>query len=245
VVRAETCDLLVPATAEIVIEGEVPTDEFYRGPEGPLGESPGYMGQVVHGSKFIRVKAVTHRRNPISQGTLEGRPPNESTESIMYGRSIALLEHLRRAEIPGVVDACLTVASHAAYHAVVSITKSYKGHVRDVMANVWGHPNQIIKHVIVVDDDVDPWDPFQVEWAVATRVQASRDVVIITSGKSYVLDPSQVPSRRGWSDWMGIDATAPVDEYRWDGGEFPQTADPPREWRERVRERWQAYGFQR
>jgi UbiD family decarboxylase len=242
VTPATSVDLLVPARAEIVIEGEIPIDEYYP-EEGPFGESPGYMGGKRRNSHYIRVKKVTHRRNPIFQGTLEGKPPNESTELVMNARSYVLLDHLRRTGIPGVVNACYTAASHAAYSAVVSIQKMYPGHVRDVMANVWGLPGLMCKHVVVVDEDIDPFDPFEVEWAIATRVQADRDVVIVKNGKSFPLDPSQVPSRRGWSALLGIDATKPTEYYAFENATFPESSDPPKEWIERVKERWNVYGF--
>jgi 3-polyprenyl-4-hydroxybenzoate decarboxylase len=94
-----------------------------------------------------------------------------------------------------------------------------------------------------VDEDIDPWNPFLVEWATSTRVQACRDVVTIPGGKSIPLDVSQVPSRRGESDLMGIDATTPVREYAREGETFPPSADPSPEQIEKVRRRWNEYGF--
>ncbi len=242
VVRAELSELLVPAQAEIVLEGEMPVDEFAPD-EAPFGEFTGYMGTARTDSHFIRIRAVTHRRDPIFQGTYEGRPPSESTTVRHLGRSAALFEHLRRAGIPGIVNVCVTPAGCAGFHAVVAIQKTYPGHVRDVMGHVWGHPTMFCKHCFVVDDDIDPWNPSQVEWAIATRVQAGRDVEIVKNGKSIVLDPSQVPSRRGWSDLMGIDATKPLDEYAREHEEFPASTDPLPEWTERVRANWKRYGF--
>ena len=242
VVQAETSDLLVPAQAEIIIEGEMPVDEFYPD-EAPFGEFTGYMGMAVKNSHFIRVTCITHRRNPLFQGTYEGRPPSESTTVRHLGRSAALYEHLKRAGIPGIVNVCVTPAGCAGFHAVVAIKKTYPGHVRDVMGHVWGHPTLFCKHVFVVDEDIDPWNPFLVEWAIATRVQAGRDVEIVKNGKSIMLDPSQVPSRRGWSDLLGIDATKPIDEYLRENEPFPATTDPLPEWTDLVRKRWAEYGF--
>lgn len=242
VVQAELSDLLVPAHAEIVIEGEMPIDKFWP-VEGPFGEFTGYMGHPVKNSFYIEVKKVTHRRDPIFQGTYEGRPPSESTLVRTMGRSAAVLEHLRRAGLVGIKDVCVTAAGCAGFHAVVSIRKSYPGHVRDVMCNVWGMPILYCKHVTVVDEDIDPWSPFLVEWAIATRVQACRDVVCVPGGKSVILDPSQPGSRRGHSDLMGIDATKPLEEYARDGSPFPEGVDPLPEEIEKVRRRWKEYGF--
>jgi UbiD family decarboxylase len=241
VVKADTSDLLVPARAEIVIEGEMPIDKFWP-EEGPFGEFTGFMGEKRYNSHYIEVKKVTHRKNPIFQGTYEGRPPNESSILRSIGRSNALYEHLLRSGCPGVKDVCVTPGGSAGLHAVVSIKKSFPGHARCVMALTWGYSVLFCKHVIVVDEDIDVWDPNMVEWAIATRVQASRDVTIVTGGHTSTLDPSQIPSKRAWSDWLGIDATNPVDEYRWDGGEMPPYADKfPTELTKSINEKWDRY----
>lgn len=241
VVKAENSDLLIPARAEIVIEGEMPVDKYWP-EEGPFGEWTGFMGEKRRNSQYIDIKKVTHRKNPYFLGTYEGRPPTESNTIRTIGRSNALYEHLLRSGCPGVKDVCVTPAGGAGPHAVVSIKKSFPGHTRCVMALAWGYSVLFCKHVIVVDEDIDVWDPSMVEWAVSTRVQAGRDVTIVTGGHTAILDPSQVPSKRGWSDWLGIDATNPVDEYRWDGGQMPPYADNfPPALIEAVRGRWNQY----
>ncbi|MEI9478354.1 MAG: UbiD family decarboxylase [Deltaproteobacteria bacterium] len=241
VVKADTCDLLVPARAEIIIEGEMPVDKFWP-EEGPFGEFTGFMGEKRFNSHYIDIKKVTHRKNPYFQGTYEGRPPNESSVLRSVGRSNALYEHLLRSGCPGVKDVCVTPSGSAGLHAVVSIKKSFPGHARCAMALTWGYSVLFCKHVVVVDDDIDVWDPNMVEWAISTRVQAGRDVTIVTGGHSTTLDPSQIPSKRVWSDWLGIDATNPVDEYRWDGQPMPPYADTfPKDLVKRIRGNWEKY----
>lgn len=242
VVKAELSDLLVPAQAEIVIEGIMPIDKLWP-EEAPFGEFPGYMGQITKNTHYIEIQKVTHRKNPIFHGTYEGRPPSESTTVRSMGRSAALFEHLRRAGLIGIQDVSVTPAGCAGFHANVSIKKSYHGHVRDVMFHVWGHPNLFCKHVTIVDEDIDPWNPFMVEWAIATRVQACRDVITLSGAKSIDVDPSQVGSRRGESDLLGIDATKPLEEYARDGSEYPAGTDPLPEAMAKVRKRWKEYGF--
>lgn len=243
VVKAETSDILVPANAEIILEGEMPTEEFWP-EEGPFGEFSGYMGELRRNSHFIKINFITHRRNPYFQGTYEGKPPHESGIVRGIGRSCALYEHLHRSGCPGVKDVCVTIGGAAGLHAVVSIKKSFPGHARAVMALVWGYTVLFCKHVVVVDEDIDVWNPFLVEWAIATRVQASRDVVIVENAHTGVLDPSQVPSRRGWSDWLGIDATIPDEAYSRDNAKFPPFADPPEEIIQKVRQNWSKYGLE-
>ncbi|MDP2726531.1 MAG: UbiD family decarboxylase, partial [Dehalococcoidia bacterium] len=245
VTRAETSDLPVPAHAQIVVEGEVPIDDFLP-TEGPFGEFAGYMGAVVENSPYIRVKAVTYQRDPVFQGTPPLAPPHEGTAMMSVGRSFAMLEQLRTAGITGIQNVCVTAAS-AYFNCVVSIKKSYPGHVRDVMGHVWGHPNLFCKHCIVVDEDIDPWNAYKVEWAIGTRVKAGRDIEIVKHGKSN-LDPSSPRPHGGVrgaveSDLLGIDATRPVEAYEEMGEKFPASADPSPELIERVRARWKEYGF--
>ena len=242
VITAETSDLLVPANAEIIIEGEMPTDDFYP-KEGPFGEFAGYMGSAQKNSHYIRVKKVTHRKDQFFQGTYEGKLYNESKVIRSYIRSVYAMKYLKDAGVPGIQDICVTPGGCSFFHIVVSIRKSYPGHAKQVLSLILNQPGNFYKQCVVVDDDIDPWDLFQVEWAVATRVQASRDVVIIKDGRASTMDPSQIPSKRGWSDLLGIDATAPIDEYRQENAELPALADPPENWIRRVRKRWEEYGL--
>jgi len=242
VIQAETSDLLVPAHAEIIIEGEIPMDDFVER-EGPFGEFAGYMGPIQKNSRYIKVKQITHRKNPIFQGTYEGKFYNESKVIRSYIKSVHALDYLKKAGIPGVKDVCVTPAGCSGFHTVVSIKKSYFDHARAVIKLVLNQPDSFCKQCVVVDDDVDPWDSFEVEWAIATRMQAGRDLIIIKDGRSTSMDPSQVPSQKGRSDLLGIDATAPKDEYEREGATFPSIADPPDECVERVRRKWPEYGL--
>jgi UbiD family decarboxylase len=234
-VRAEVSNLLVPASAEIILEGEVPVDDCHP-QEGPFGETPGYMGEIENRINYIKVKKVTHRRNPIFQGTYEGKPPNESALVMLYSRTMSLYHHLLLSEVRGLKDVCVTYASRG-FHTVVSIQKQYPDQPKDVMNHVLGCPGLICKHCVVVDEDVDPWDAFQVEWAIATRVQADRDIEIIKNGTSSSFDVSLVPSKRGKSSWLRIDATRPIEEYEREGESFPASSDPPEELMAKVRGR--------
>ncbi|MDP2726376.1 MAG: UbiD family decarboxylase [Dehalococcoidia bacterium] len=247
VTPAETSDLLVPANAEIVIEGEIPTDDFLP-IEGPFGEYCGYMGDAVENCLYIKVKAVTHRESPYFQGTLCAGPPSEGNLMCSVGRSVALWHHLETGGLPGIVNVCVTQAGCSSFHGVVAIRKMYPGHVRDVMGLAWTVPSFPCKHVTVVDEDIDPWNPGRVEWAMATTVRAGRDIEIVRNVKSWIVDPSSPRPRGGQrggivSDWLGIDATRPIEAYQEQGCQFPESSDPPREWFDKVRERWTSYGF--
>jgi UbiD family decarboxylase len=240
-VRAKTSDLLVPARAEIILEGEIPTDRFHP-QEGPFGEFSGFMSPVQTRSRYIHIRKVTHRQGPLFQGTYEGKFFNESKVVRSWVRSVYTLKYLRDAGITGVRDVCVTPGSCAAFHTVVALRKSNPEQVRQVMSLVLNQPDMVCKLCIVVDEDVDPWDWQQVEWALSTRVQAGRDVLIL-KGRTTPMDPSQVPSKRGESDLLGIDATSPVEDYAREEAAMPALADPTCAQVEKIMSRWSELGL--
>jgi 2,5-furandicarboxylate decarboxylase 1 len=201
VVKCLTSDIRVPAEAEIVLEGRVLAN--VREPEGPFGEFPQYYGE--RGDRHvIEIDAVTHRTAPlyhtISGGGLEhlvlGAIPREAT----------MLAHLRR-NFPNVVDVHLPRGGVCRYNLVVQLKKRFEGEAKNViMGALAGHYD--VKQVVVVDPDVNIYDPAEVEWAVATRTQADRDLVVVANAQGSRLDPS---SQNGVSAKLGIDATIPLD----------------------------------
>lgn len=235
-VRCITVPLEVPATAEIVIEGEIPPDELRE--EGPFGEFTGYYGGVRMPRSVIRVKAITHRDRPILQATYEGRPPHESAILTGVPREA---EIMRQVSLPGIKKVHVTPAGGGSLHAVVSVEKPYEGFGKYVGLAVLGtQPGRYLKRVIVVDDDIDPFDMVAVEWAIATRVQANRDVEIIREITGVFLDPSMPlaeqagPSR---TSKILIDAT------RYDAKNFPPVCLPAAETMEKVEREWSRYGI--
>jgi 2,5-furandicarboxylate decarboxylase 1 len=201
VVRCITKDLLVPAAAEIVIEGRILPD--VREPEGPFGEFPQtYAERAPH--HVVAVDAVTLRKDALFH-TINGG----GLEHLMLGaipREATLLAHLRRS-FPGILDAHLPRGGVCRYHLVVKLRQRHAGEAKNVILGAFaGHYD--LKQVIVVDEDVDIHDPAEVEWAVATRFQADRDLVMVTGAQGSRLDPS---ARAGVGAKMGLDATKPVD----------------------------------
>ena len=117
-----------------------------------------------------------------------------------------MLAHLRRS-FPNVRDVTLARGGVCRYHLYVQITKRQEGEAKNIMLGAFaGHYD--VKHVIVVDEDVDIHNPAEVEWAVATRFQADRDLVIVPESQGSKLDPS---TRNGVGAKMGMDATKPLD----------------------------------
>lgn len=201
VVKCVTSDLLVPAEAEIVVEGRVlPT---VREEEGPFGEFPQYYGERAR-RHVIEVTALTHRKDALFH-TINGG----GLEHLLLGgipREATLLAHLRRS-FPNVRDVHLARGGVCRYHLYVQIAKRQEGEAKNIMMGAFaGHYD--VKHVIVVDEDVDIHNPAEVEWAVATRFQADRDLLVVPESQGSKLDPS---TRNGVGAKMGMDATKPLD----------------------------------
>lgn len=197
VIPAKTIDLNVPAFAEIVIEGEVVP--FEREAEGPYGEFTGYSaGQIKR--PFIRVKAITHRKGAIFQDVCGG-PHRELLLMSTIPMEPSIL-HFLQSNIPAVQ----AVRCPAPFTLFVSIKKAREGQAKQVLLTAFAADMQV-KHCVVVDDDIDINDNAAVIRAMATRVQADRDLFIIKSVSHDELDPSR-PEGIPASDKVGIDATA-------------------------------------
>jgi 2,5-furandicarboxylate decarboxylase 1 len=200
VVKCLTSEIRVPAQAEIVIEGRVLPK--VREPEGPFGEFPQYYGERAD-RHVVEADAVTHRDDAIFHTIVGG-----GLEHLLLGgipREATLLAHLRRS-FPNVLDVHLSRGGVCRYHLHVQIRQRSEGEAKNVMLGAFaGHYD--VKQVVVVDEDVDIHDAAEVEWAIATRCQADRDVLIIPNSQGSKLDPS---SRNGLGAKMGIDATIPV-----------------------------------
>lgn len=195
-------DIRVPAQAEIVIEGRLLPS--VREPEGPFGEFPQSYGPRSD-KPVIVVDRVTHRRNPVYHTILGG-----GLDHLLLGaipREATLLAHLKRS-FTNIVDVCFGLGGVGRYHLAIKVRKPRAGEAKNIiLAAFGGHYD--VKQVVVVDGDVDIHDPLEVEWAVATRFQADRDLVVVEGALGSKLDPSAADS--GLSAKMGLDATVPPD----------------------------------
>ncbi|MBI4187499.1 MAG: UbiD family decarboxylase [Chloroflexi bacterium] len=236
-VKCETCHLQVPATAEIILEGEVRPEQLE--PDGPFGEYPGYMA-AERSANVFHLKVITHRSNPIFHGQREGWP---SEGNILWWLGLEGLAYSKLKKIPGVVDVHAPLPA-CCFKLIVSVRKSWPGYVNEIIQSVWGDVElaYFFKNVVVVDEDVDVRNPAHVEWAIATHVQPDRDIMIAPRCPELGLDPSQPISRRGWTAKWGVDATMPVEEYRAEGAEPPALCNDPHI-KARVEAQWQKYGI--
>ena len=201
-VKAKTVPLMVPAQAEMVIEGHVLLDDFAD--EGPYGDHTGYYNSVERFPIF-QVTAITMRRDPIYLTTFTGRPPDEP--SILGEALNEVFIPLLRQQFPEIVDFWLPPEGCSYRIAVVSMKKAYAGHAKRVMMGVWSYLRQFMytKWVIVVDDDIDARDWKDVMWAISTRMDPARDITVIENTPIDYLDFASPES--GLGSKIGLDAT--------------------------------------
>jgi UbiD family decarboxylase len=235
-VKCITIPVEVPASAEIVIEGEIPLDEMKE--EGTFGEFTGHYGGLRMPRSVIKVKAITHRKNPILHATYVGLPPHEPAVLTGVPREAELM---RQIKLPGIKKIYVTAPGGGALHAVIAVDKPYEGFGKFVGLAVLGtQPGRYIKQVIVVDSDIDPFDPLAVEWAVSTRVQPHRDVEILKEVTGIFLDPSMPPEEQA-----GPSRTSKIiiDATRYNAKSFPSVCLPAAEAMEKVEREWERYGI--
>lgn len=199
--QCETIDLPCIADAEIVLEGEIlPTGWVW--PEGRFGEFTRLMGGL-HWNPLVRIKAVTMRRNPIYYAL---HMPWENTWLAAPTRYAAIRAALKNAGVQ-VKDINVTLGGCAFWHAVISIKKQ-AGEGKNALIAALSVMD--LKHVVVVDEDIDVHNATDVEWAIATRVQGDKDVIIIPGARAKPLDPSLAVMPPGvvpLGAKVGIDAT--------------------------------------
>ena len=257
-VRCETSDLMVPASAELVVEGTISPDPATFREEGPFAEYPGYAGGVPSPKPVLEVSCITHRDDPILRGTLEGaRPgfPSEDSTLCAYSWSAIAWNMLEDVGVGGVTDVWMPPVSTGT-NIVVQIQKRYRGHAAQVATALWGSGagQWFFKNVMVVEEDIDIRDPVALDWAFAFRVNASEGQ-LLTFGPTFgsVLDPStprhQADARKyGSGRWTRvlIDATRNWEfdpNPAWGGRRYPPINVLPGELEEKIRSRWSDYGI--
>jgi UbiD family decarboxylase len=205
-VRCLTLDLEVPAECEVVLEGRITARLAGEGPFIDLTET----WDVVRQQPVIEIDCITHRGSPIYHALL----PGGLEHKLLMGlpREPTIFQAV--AEVADCRAVSITPGGMSWLHAVIQIAKhTPEDGRRAIQAAFRGHGS--LKHVVVVDDDVDPFDPAEVEWAVATRFQADRDLMVFEDQPSSSLDPSAklMPGQKAQSAKMGLDATVPWTDH--------------------------------
>ncbi len=195
VVRGTTTDLLLPANAELVIEGVIRPGSVKA--EGPFGEFPGYYGRPEAGCPLVEVTAVHYRSNPILTNALMADYPScEQSGFFSVIRSAKIWDDLDKLGIPGIHGVYAHPAAAGGFGmTVISLEQRYAGHAAQVLALAAQCPGgaYYTKLIIAVDEDIDPTDTDQVIWAMASRCNPIDDIDILRNTWSTWLDPTQNP----------------------------------------------------
>ncbi len=232
-----TIPVKVPAQAEIVLEGYVSLDEYAD--EGPFGDHTGYYNSVERFPVFT-LTAITMRKEPIYLSTFTARPPDEP--SVLGEALNEIFIPLLQQQFPEIKDFWLPPEGCSYRIAVVSIRKTYPGQARKVMMGIWSYLRQFMytKFIIVVDEEINARNWQDVMWAVSTKMDFKRDVLVVENTPIDYLDFAS--PQMGLGAKMGFDATNklfPETEREW-GAPMHMQADII----EMVTKKWQSYGIE-
>lgn len=234
-VRCETCDLEVPAHAEIVLEGYVELGELRT--EGPFGDHTGFYS-LEDDYPVFHVTCLTRRKNPIYATTIVGPPP---MEDYYMGKAIErIFLPLMRLQLPEIRD--IAMPAEGVFHnlMLVAIRKSYPGHARKVMHAIWGLGQAMFtKCIVVVDEDVDVQNVREVAWKALNNIDPERDIEFVHGPVDSLDHSSRLPN---YGSKMGIDATR-----KWPSEGFtrpwPDVIEMAPEVKRRVDELWRKAGL--
>ncbi|MFT7267156.1 MAG: 4-hydroxy-3-polyprenylbenzoate decarboxylase [Porticoccus sp.] len=231
-------NLQVPASAEFILEGFLYPDEMAT--EGPFGDHTGYYNEVDQFPVFT-VERITHRKDPIYHSTYTGRPPDEP--AILGVALNEIFVPILQKQFPEIIDFYLPPEGCSYRMAVVSMKKKYPGHAKRVMMGVWSFLRQFMytKFVVVVDDDVNPREWNDVIWAITTRMDPKRDMVVIDNTPIDYLDFASPVS--GLGSKVGFDAT-----NKWPGEtdrEWGKPIEMDAKIKEKIDRLWESLGIEK
>ncbi len=222
VVKCLTCDIRVPADAEWVLEGYL-DERGHVEDEGPYGEFLGYYGAVKKNPVF-HLTAITRRRDALFQtATIGGRSLGRTdTAQLNALRTEVMVQRALETAVREVKAVYATPSSGGMYNVRIALKPRVPGEARNAIAAAFGSLANV-KHVFVVDPDIDVFSDEQMDWALATRFQADRDLVVQAGFRTLPLDPSLAGARTGAK--AGFDLTLPLGEAR---GLESIVPEPPR-----------------
>lgn len=238
VVEGEVTGLPFPAHSEIVLEGHIYPDATPVS-EGPYGEWTGYYAGGTHEELPVQIDRVYHRNNPIIFGKPSLRPPSQIRGEIRV--AARLWAELEGAGIPG-VEAVNSMPWGPGWFEVISIKQQYGGHSSQVGHHAASGPADAYhgRFTVVVDDDVDIFDPAEVMWVISSRCDPATDIHIVEGCWSTTLDPTIPPEKRERGDLRNsraiIDATRP---FHW-RDQFPEVNEISDELEAEIRSDWSA-----
>ena len=234
-VKCETCDIEVPANAEIVLEGYVTPGELRR--EGPFGDHTGFYS-LADDYPVFHVECITHRKNPIYATTIVGPPP---MEDFYMGKAIErIFLPLMRMQIPEIRD--MSMPAEGIFHnlMILAIRKSYPMQARKVMHAIWGLGQAMFtKCIVVVDEDVNVHDYSEVAWKALNNIDPQRDIEFAMGPIDSLDHSSRMPN---WGSKMGIDATRKWPQEGFNR-EWPDVLKMSPQVKQRVDELWKKAGL--
>jgi len=242
VIRGKRTGLVIPATAEIAVEGELYSPDEIELQEGPFGEWPGYYASSAERQPVIKVTRLMFRNDPIITGAPPLKPLATHTPDIaMDFGSARLWQYLETAGVPDVCGVARYIAGqNYAFFFIISIRQRYPGHARQAAHAALGSYTGagLGRFIIVVDDDVDPSNLHEVLWAVGTRCDPTTSIDILKGCLSSPLDPHIEPEMRAKGNWTSskaiIDACRP---FHW-RKDFPAVNEISESLKAKALERW-------
>lgn len=235
-VKCKTVDLEVPANAELVLEGYVDPSDIRM--EGPFGDHTGYYTPPEPYPVFT-LTGIMRREKPIYHTTVVGKP---ILEDAFIGKVIerSFLPLIKMFQ-PEVVDFSMPAAGWFQGMAIISIKKRYPGQAKKVMMGLWGLGQlALTKIFVVVDEDINVHDMNDVIWAITTRADAARDVIIINNTPTDTLDPASPLVNLGSK--LGIDATQKTKEEGYQR-EIQELVSVDEDTKNIVDAKWSSYGI--
>ena len=239
IIKGPLTGLPIPATAEIVLEGEIPPGAEQA--EGPFGEWTGYYGGGLSPKPLMTVKRVAYRNDPIILGAPPGKPPSDNTYFLSPIKAAGVWNELEQAGLPGIKGVWEMEAGGGRMLLVVAIQQMYPGHSKQVgnvaaQCHQGGYSNGF---TVMVEDDIDPTNLEEVTWAVCTRVDLERDINVVQGCWTSPVDPMRYPltsDRDVYNSRAIIDACRPWERR----ATFPMVAATSREYKEEIMAKWES-----
>ena len=237
VLPGELTGFAVPAAAEVVLEGEVPPPEVESHEEGPFGEATGYYASGARAEPVIKIKSIMHRNAPIIHGAPPMRPLPGSAHFPVDFRAAGVWNDLEKCGIPGIAG----VWRDGYGLMVISLKQEYAAHAKQAALIAAGSRSAyIVRCIVTVDEDIDPYNIMEVTWAIGTRCDPERDVEVIKDGYSGPIDPLLTPEQRVRNDVTTakvlINACRPI--YRRE--QFAPVVAVSPELKAKIMEKWEA-----
>jgi UbiD family decarboxylase len=237
-IKCRTVDLEVPATAEIVLEGIIPTN--YMEEEGPFGESMGYVDPRTL-SAIFELTCITHRKNPIWVSIISQVTPSESSKIKAMGMSTLVKRFLIKRGLDSVCDVHLMEPLvNLRPYVVVSLKKRNDQEPWHAMQGVLDYGDRVGKLIVAVDDDINIRDPVAVTWAITHRSQPHKDIKVV-GDRPFGATPIGMIATHPSSRYDNCESSLLIDATR--KADFPPLSLPKKEYMIRAREIWEELGL--